>query len=59
MNNKAGLLFKLAEAALANPHGVISEVPYPIASPETLRDLALCLHLLQSVLVHINPLMIQ
>jgi len=39
VNNKAGLLFQLAEAAIANPEGVISEVLYPIASPDTLRDL--------------------
>ncbi len=36
---KNGLLFRLAEAALDHPDGVIKEVVYPVVSEEKLRDL--------------------
>jgi len=39
VNNKTNLLYKLAEAALANPDGVVSDVLYPIAAPSVLQDL--------------------
>ena len=36
---KNGLLFRLAEAALENPDGIIKEVVYPVVSEQKLRDL--------------------
>jgi TnpA family transposase len=36
---KNGLLFRLAEAALEHPDGVIKEVVYPVVSEQKLRDL--------------------
>jgi hypothetical protein len=36
---KNGLLFRLAEAALEHPDGVIKEVLYPVVSEQKLRDL--------------------
>lgn len=36
---KSGLLFQLAEAALAHPEGLVKEVVYPIVDEPTLRDL--------------------
>lgn len=39
VQGKTDLLYRLAEAALANPDGVVSEVLYPIADPTTLTAL--------------------
>ena len=39
VKGKTNLLFRLAEAALANPEGAISEVLFPIVDPEDLADL--------------------
>jgi TnpA family transposase len=39
MANKNGVLRKLAEAAVAHPDGVVSEVIYPVVGQETLKDL--------------------
>lgn len=39
VKGKTNLLFRLAEAALANPEGTISEVLFPIVDPEDLADL--------------------
>ena len=36
---KNGLLFQLAEAALAQPDGIVKEVVYPVVNEQTLRDL--------------------
>jgi len=39
VHGKATLLFKMAEAALAQPNGVVKEVLYPLVSEQTLSDL--------------------
>ncbi len=39
VRGKTRLLFRLAEAALANPEGTVSEVSFPIINEETLQDL--------------------
>jgi TnpA family transposase len=39
VTGKTNLLFRIAEAALAEPNGVIENVIYPVVSPKTLRDL--------------------
>lgn len=39
VNNKYGILFNLAIAAIDNPEGVIREVLYPIVNEQTLKDL--------------------
>lgn len=39
VSGKTGLLFKLAEAAVKHPEGVVKQVLYPIVSEQTLRDL--------------------
>jgi hypothetical protein len=39
VRGKQAILFRLAEAALANPDGVIKDVLYPIVDQQTLRDL--------------------
>lgn len=36
---KNGLLFRLAEATLEHPEGIVKEVVYPVVSEQTLRDL--------------------
>ncbi|NTW01358.1 MAG: DUF4158 domain-containing protein, partial [Oscillochloris sp.] len=37
--NKTGLLRKLAQAAVANPDGIVREVLYPVVNEELLKDL--------------------
>ena len=39
VHGKTTLLFKMAEAALAQPDGVVREVLYPVVSEQTLSDL--------------------
>jgi TnpA family transposase len=39
VNGKTGLLFRLAEAALENPDGVIKEIVFPVVNEATLREL--------------------
>jgi hypothetical protein len=39
VNGKTGMLFRLAEAALENPDGVVKEIVFPIVNEATLRDL--------------------
>ena len=39
VHGKTTLLFKMAEAALAQPEGVVREVLYPVVSEQTLADL--------------------
>jgi TnpA family transposase len=39
VHGKTTLLFKMAEAALEQPHGVVKEVLYPVVSEQTLSDL--------------------
>lgn len=39
VRGKQGLLFRVAEAALDTPEGTVSEVIFPVASEEVLRDL--------------------
>ena len=39
VSGKHGLLFQLAEAALANPEGRVCEVLFPVVGESTLRDL--------------------
>ena len=39
VSGKQNLLFELADAALANPEGIVREVVYPVVSEQTLRDL--------------------
>jgi TnpA family transposase len=39
VNGKTNMLYRLAEAALANPDGVVSDVLFPIVNEDTLRDL--------------------
>jgi hypothetical protein len=39
VNGKTGMLFRLAEAALAHPEGVVQEIVFPIVNEATLRDL--------------------
>ena len=39
VHGKATLLFKVAEASIDNPHGIIKEVVYPVVGEQTLRDL--------------------
>lgn len=39
VHGKTKLLYQIAEAALANPDGVVSDVVFPIANEDTLRDL--------------------
>jgi hypothetical protein len=39
VHGKTTLLFKMAEAALEQPHGVVREVLYPVVSEQTLSDL--------------------
>jgi TnpA family transposase len=39
VRGKTTLLFKMAEAALAHPSGVVREVLYPVVSEQTLSDL--------------------
>jgi len=36
---KTGLLFRLAEAALDHPDGIVAEVLYPVVGEQTLKDL--------------------
>jgi hypothetical protein len=39
VHGKTTLLFKIAEAALEQPHGVVKDVLYPVVSEQTLSDL--------------------
>jgi hypothetical protein len=39
VHGKTTLLFKMAEAALAHPEGVVKEVLYPVVSEQTLANL--------------------
>ena len=39
VSGKTGLLFRLAEAAIASPKGVVEQVIYPVVSLKTLKDL--------------------
>lgn len=39
VNGKTGMLFRLAEAALENPDGVIKEIVFPVVNETTLCDL--------------------
>ena len=39
VHGKTGMLFRLAEAALENPEGVVKEIVFPIVNEATLRDL--------------------
>jgi hypothetical protein len=39
VNGKTGMLFRLAEAALAHPEGVVKEIVFPIVHEATWRDL--------------------
>ena len=39
VNGKTGMLFRLAEAALDNPDGVVKEIVFPVVNETTLRDL--------------------
>jgi hypothetical protein len=39
VTGKTNLLFRLAEAAVEHPDGVVSEVLYPVVGEQTLRDL--------------------
>jgi Domain of unknown function (DUF4158) len=39
VRGKTGLLFKLAEAAVDHPDGVVNEVLFPVVGEQTLRDL--------------------
>ncbi|MBK1725344.1 hypothetical protein CKO23_24885, partial [Thiocystis violacea] len=39
VRGKARLLFKLAQAALDQPEGLVQEVVYPVVSPKTLQEL--------------------
>jgi TnpA family transposase len=39
VNGKTGMLFRLAEAALENPDGVVKEIVFPIVNEATLRAL--------------------
>ena len=39
VNGKTGMLFRLAEAALENPNGVVKEIVFPVVNETTLRDL--------------------
>jgi TnpA family transposase len=39
VNGKTGMLFRLAEAALAHPEGVVKGIVFPIVNETTLRDL--------------------
>lgn len=39
VNNKEAILYRIAEAALANPDQPVKDVIYPIASPEKLNTL--------------------
>ncbi|MDJ0595975.1 MAG: Tn3 family transposase [Pleurocapsa sp. MO_226.B13] len=39
VSGKTGLLFRIAEAAIAAPQGVVEEVIYPVVSLKTLKDL--------------------
>ena len=67
VHGKTTLLFKMAEAALEQPHGVVKEVLYPVVSEQTLSDLvkeyraqwshlpASCLHDLTSLLQRALP----
>jgi TnpA family transposase len=39
VNGKTGMLFRLAEAALENPDGVVKEIVFPVVNEATLREL--------------------
>ena len=39
VHGKTALLYRIAEAAVENPDGIVKEVLYPIAGEQTLRDL--------------------
>ena len=39
VDGKNNLLFKVAEASISQPEGVVKEVVYPVIGEETLRDL--------------------
>ena len=39
VHGKTALLFRIAEAAVDNPEGIIKEVVYPVVGEQTLRDL--------------------
>ncbi|MEE8290774.1 MAG: Tn3 family transposase, partial [Candidatus Tectomicrobia bacterium] len=39
VHGKTGMLFRLAEAALDNPDGVVKEIVFPVVNETTLRDL--------------------
>ena len=39
VNGKTGMLYRLAEATLAQPTGVVQEVVFPVVSEATLRDI--------------------
>jgi hypothetical protein len=39
ITGKTGLLYRLAEAALAHPEGTVKEVLFPVVDEQTLRDL--------------------
>jgi len=67
VHGKTTLLFKMAEAALEHPQGVVKEVRYPVVSEQTLSDLvqayrahgpnlpAACLHDLTSLIQRALP----
>jgi hypothetical protein len=40
VEGKTGLLFRLAEAAIDHPKGIVEEVLFPVVSEQTLRELA-------------------
>ena len=39
VSGKTGLLFRIAEAAIASPTGIVEQVIYPVVSLKTLKDL--------------------
>lgn len=39
VNGQTGMLFRLAEAALENPDGVVKEIVFPVVNENSLRDL--------------------
>jgi len=39
VHGKEGILFRIAEASVTNPDGIVRDVVYPVASESTLRDL--------------------
>ncbi|MFX8231017.1 hypothetical protein ABTL16_19690, partial [Acinetobacter baumannii] len=39
VRGKTGLLFRLAEAAVDQPEGIVKDVVFPVVGEQTLRDL--------------------